>query len=56
MDSEKCIENVRASDLAGSLVETKTDVQQYEITDSQVSNTASIQHEFLSGSDSALTS
>jgi len=40
--------DIRSEDLKGTLVETETEVQQYEITDCQVSNTASIQQEFLS--------
>ena len=47
--------DIRATDLQGSLVETCTDVNEYELTDSQESNTASIQCEFVSGLSSALT-
>lgn len=37
------------SDLEGSLVETTTDTEMYHATDCQVSDTTSIQHEYLSG-------
>ena len=47
--------DINAADLQGSLVETKTDLQEYEVTDCQESNTASIQCESLSGIISALT-
>jgi hypothetical protein len=46
---------IRATDLKDSLVETHTDVKEYQLTDSQESNTASIQCEFVSGISSALT-
>lgn len=47
--------DIRSDDLQGSLVDTKTDVQEYKLTDCQESNTASIQCEFVSGISSALT-
>jgi hypothetical protein len=47
--------DIRSDDLQGSLVETKTDVQEYELTDCQESNTASVQCEFVSGIRSILT-
>lgn len=43
------VQDVNSSELTGNLVETTTDFQQYEKTDSQLSETTSIQHEFLSG-------
>lgn len=49
------IRSVSSADLAGVSVETKTDLLQYEATDCQVSNTASIQHELLSGTELVLT-
>jgi len=48
-------QDIRATDLKDSLVETHTDVQEYKLTDSQESNTASLQCEFVSGVSSALT-
>ena len=47
--------NISADNLLGVLVETKTDSILYEGTDCQVSNTASIQHEFISGNNLILT-
>jgi hypothetical protein len=55
METTVNTQNVRAQDLAGSLVETKTDSGQYQVTDCQISNTSSAQHEFLSGTNSVLT-
>jgi hypothetical protein len=49
------IQEVRSADLGASLGETKTDSQEYELTDRQVSNTASIQFESLSGQVAVLT-
>jgi hypothetical protein len=46
---------IHTLDLREMLVETTTDSHQYEVTDSQVSSTASIQNEFLFGNDSVLT-
>ena len=49
------IQDINSAELGTTLTETKTDVQQYEVTDSQLSDTASIQYEFLSGERSVLT-
>jgi hypothetical protein len=43
-------DSIKSSEMAGSLVETHADSQQYEITDCQVSNTSSAQAEFACGS------
>jgi hypothetical protein len=48
-------DSVQAQNLAGVLVQTKTEFERYEITDSQVSNTSSLQDEFVSGLQSAPT-
>ena len=45
-------EDLNSNELGDVLSQTTTDVQQYEVTDSQLSDTASIQYEFLSNGES----
>ena len=47
--------DVSAAKEQGILVATTTDVTEYELTDCQESNTASIQSEYVLGPSSALT-
>lgn len=46
---------VNADNLQGVLVETETELQHYEETDSQASSTSSLQSAFVYGLESALT-
>jgi hypothetical protein len=48
-------QNLNSSELTGILVETKTEFQDYQVTDCQISSTSSLQAEYLSGKDSILT-
>jgi hypothetical protein len=47
--------SVKSEELGKSLVTTTTDSQRYENTDCQLSNTASIQYEYLSADNSVMT-
>ena len=46
--------DLNSEELGEILSQTTTDVQQYEVTDSQLSDTSSIQYEFISGGESVL--
>jgi hypothetical protein len=46
------VKDVCSAELKGNLVETTTDLQQYEKTDRQISETASMRYKFLSGEKS----